>query len=133
MGVLSAIVFGGVLERYPNVRVVIGESGIGWLPYALERLDYEWEDQFQDLIPKPPSEYWQRQMYATFQVDRTGLLNLAGIGEDTIMWGNDFPHPDGTWPDSREILAPQLEGLAPGVIRKIVCDNAARLYGFEVP
>jgi predicted TIM-barrel fold metal-dependent hydrolase len=132
MGVLAAIVFGGALERHPRMRVVIGEAGIGWLPYALERLDYEWEDQFKDLVPRPPSEYWRRQMYATFQVDRTGLENLDRIGVDTVMWGSDFPHPDGTWPDSREILAPQLAGLAPDVVRKVVCDNAARLYDFPL-
>ena len=85
---------------------------------------------FKDLIPRPPSEYWRRQMYATFQVDRVGLENIHHIGEETVMWGSDFPHPDGTWPDSHAILEPQLAGLSPDVIRKIVCDNAVRLYGF---
>ena len=130
MSVLSSVIFGGALERHPNMRFVIGESGIGWLPYALERLDFEWEDQFQDLIPQPPSLYWRRQMYATFQVDRTGLRNLDAIGEDTVMWGSDFPHPDGTWPDSRDLLTPQLEDLSAATKRKILCDNAAELYGF---
>jgi predicted TIM-barrel fold metal-dependent hydrolase len=132
MSVLAAVIFGGALERHPALRVVIGESGIGWLPYALERLDYEWEDQFRDLIAQPPSEYWRRQMFATFQVDRTGLENIERIGVDTIMWGSDFPHPDGTWPDSASILEPQLEGLPAATVRKILCDNAARLYGFPV-
>ena len=109
---------------------MVGEAGIGWLPYALERFDLEWEDQFQDLIPCPPSEYWRRQMFATFQIDRTGLANLERIGADTVMWGSDFPHPDGTWPDSMEILAPQLEGLAESARKKVLHSNAARLYGF---
>ena len=130
LGVLAEILFGGALERYPSLRMVIGESGIGWLPYALERFDFEWEDQFQDLIPEPPSFYWRRQMFATFQVDRTGLENLERIGPETIMWGSDFPHPDGTWPDSREILDPQLAGLSGDHRRMILCDNATRLYGF---
>jgi predicted TIM-barrel fold metal-dependent hydrolase len=133
MSVLAAVLFGGALERHPDVRVVFGEAGIGWLPYALERFDYEWEDQFRDLIPRPPSEYWRRQMYATFQIDRTGLENLERIGEDTVMWGSDFPHPDGTWPDSLAILAPQIEHLPAQAQRKVLCDNAARLYGFPVP
>jgi predicted TIM-barrel fold metal-dependent hydrolase len=132
LSVLAAVIFGGALERHPRMRVVIGESGIGWLPYALERLDFEWEDQFQDLVPRPPSEYWRNQMFATFQVDRAGLLNLDAIGEDTVMWGSDFPHPDGTWPDSQELLAPQLEALSAATRRKILCDNAAGLYGFAV-
>ncbi len=111
---------------------MIVEAGIGWLPYALERFDFEWQDQFQDLLPKPPSEYWRRQFYATFQVDRVGLENISAIGENTVMWGSDFPHPDGTWPDSKEILEPQLAGLSEEIRRKVLCDNAAQLYGFEV-
>ncbi len=130
--ILAAILFGGAPERHPDLKIVIGESGIGWLPYALERFDFEWEDQFRDLIPKPPSEYWRRQMYATFQIDRVGLDNLDRIGEDTVMWGSDFPHPDGTWPDSREILEPQLAGLGHTQRRKVLYENAAQLYGFDV-
>jgi len=132
MAVCAAILFGGALERYPNLRVVIGEAGIGWLPYALERFDYEWEDQFRDLLPRPPSEYWRRQMFATFQIDRTGLENLHRIGAETVMWGSDFPHPDGTWPDSREILRPQLTDIAHADQRKLLFENAARLYRFPI-
>ena len=73
-GFIGAVIYGGALERYPQCRVVIGEAGIGWIPYVLERMDYEWEDQFQDLeLKMKPSEYWYRQMYATFQQDQTGL------------------------------------------------------------
>ena len=132
MAVCAAILFGGALERHPNLKVVIGEAGIGWLPYALERFDYEWEDQFRDLLPRPPSEYWRGQMFATFQIDRTGLENLHRIGVETVMWGSDFPHPDGTWPDSREILRPQLANVAHADQRKILFDNAARLYRFPI-
>jgi len=103
-----------------------------WLPYALERLDYEWEDQFKDLLPRPPSEYWRRQFYATFQIDRIGLRNLDAIGAETVMWGSDFPHPDGTWPDSLEILAPQLTEITPAQQRLILFENARRLYGFPM-
>ena len=60
------------------------------------------------------------------------LENISAIGEDTVMWGSDFPHPDGTWPDSKEILEPQLAGLSEETRRKVLCDNAAQLYGFEV-
>jgi predicted TIM-barrel fold metal-dependent hydrolase len=132
MAVVAAVIFGGALERYRGLRVVVGEAGIGWLPYALERFDYEWEDQFKDLIPRPPSEYWRGQMFATFQIDRTGLEQIERIGADTVMWGSDFPHPDGTWPDSAAILEPQVADLPPAVRRKVLCDNAARLYGFPV-
>jgi predicted TIM-barrel fold metal-dependent hydrolase len=130
--VLSAILFGGAPERYPTLKIVLGESGIGWLPYALERLDYEWEDQFRDIIPRPPTEYWRRQFYATFQIDHTGLKNLDAIGAGNVMWGSDFPHPDGTWPDSRAILEPQLALISAADRRKILFENARDLYKFPI-
>jgi predicted TIM-barrel fold metal-dependent hydrolase len=129
---VAAILFGGSLERYPSVRVVIGESGLGWIPYVLERMDYEWEDQFQNLeLKMKPSEYWKRQMFATFQQDDTGLELLDRLGEDNVMWGSDFPHPDGLWPDSREFLSRMLEPLPEHRRSKIVCENAARVYGLK--
>ncbi len=130
---LMEIVYGGVLEAYPELIVVIGESGIGWIPYLLEHMDLEWEDQFKDLTLKmKPSRYWHRQCRATYQSDPVGLRLLDLLGEDNVMWGSDFPHPDGVWPDSREFIDRELGGLAPATRRKLVCENAARLYGFPV-
>jgi predicted TIM-barrel fold metal-dependent hydrolase len=132
-GVLTSIIFGGVLERYPRIRVVLGEAGIGWIPYVLWRMDAEWEDQFKDLsLTMPPSEYWRRQCWATDQTDPVGLKLLDELGVDKIMWGSDFPHPDGVWPDSREYIAREMAGVPADVRRKIVCENAARLYGFRL-
>jgi predicted TIM-barrel fold metal-dependent hydrolase len=128
---LMAITFAGVLERHPGLKLVIGESGIGWIPYILDRMDLEWEDQFKDLdLKMKPSDYWRRQCYATYQSDRIGVRLLDEIGEDNIMWGSDFPHPDGVWPDSREYIQHELGHLPEATRRKIVCGNAARLYGF---
>src|SRR2546426_188926 len=129
--ILTSLIFGGVLERYPAMRVVIGESGIGWIPYVLERMDAEWEEQFKDLgLSLPPSEYWRRQCKATYQTDRVGIKLLDEIGVDNVMWGSDFPHPDGVWPDSREFIQRELGHLAADVRRKIVCENAGKFYGF---
>ena len=129
--ILTSLIFGGVLERYPALRVVIGESGIGWIPYVLERMDAEWEEQFKDLgLSLPPSEYWRRQCKATYQTDRVGIKLLDEIGVDNVMWGSDFPHPDGVWPDSREFIQRELGHLAADVRRKIVCENAGKFYGF---
>ena len=132
-GVVTSLIFGGVLERYPRIRVVLGEAGIGWIPYVLWRMDAEWEDQFKDLsLTMPPSEYWRRQCWATYQTDPVGLKLLDDLGSDKIMWGSDFPHPDGVWPDSREYIAREMADLPAEVRRKIVCENAARLYGFRL-
>lgn len=130
--VMEAI-YGGVLEAFPNIIIVIGESGIGWIPYLLEHMDLEWEDQFKDLtLTMKPSEYWHRQCRATYQSDRVGLRLIDVIGEDNVMWGSDFPHPDGVWPDSQEFIARELEGMAESIKRKVICENAAKLYGFPL-
>ncbi|XOV90528.1 MAG: amidohydrolase family protein [Pseudomonadota bacterium] len=128
---LAGIIFGGALERHPGLRVVLGEAGVGWIPYVLERMDYEWEDQFQHLeLKMKPSEYWRRQMSVTFQMDETGIANIDRIGAETLLWGSDFPHPDGIWPDSAEINNRQLATLSDEQRRMVLHDNAVRLYGF---
>ncbi len=127
--ILMSMIYGGVLERHPRLRVVIGEGGIGWIPYVLDHMDLEWEDQFHDLgLSMKPSEYWRRQCKATYQSDRVGIKLLDELGEDNVMWGSDFPHPDGVWPDSTEVLARELGHLPAAVRRKITCENAGKLY-----
>ena len=129
--VLTSMIFSGVLEKFPRIRLVLGESGIGWIPYVIWRMDDEWEDQFKDLsLTMAPSEYWKRQCWATYQTDPIGIKLLDELGEDKIMWGSDFPHPDGVWPDSKEYVDRELAHLPAATRRKIVCDNAAALYGF---
>ena len=129
--ILTSLIFAGVLERYRNITIVIGESGIGWIPYLLERMDAEWEDQFKDLtLTMRPSDYWRRQCRATYQTDRIGITLLDELGAGTIMWGSDFPHPDGVWPDSGEFIQRELGHLPADVRQKIVCENAGQLYGF---
>jgi predicted TIM-barrel fold metal-dependent hydrolase len=128
---LMEIIFGGKLEAHPDLKVVIGESGIGWIPYILEHMDLEWEDQFKDLTLKmKPSEYWYRQCYATFQSDPVGMKLVDNLGEDNIMWGSDFPHPDGIWPDSQEFIEREMGHLPDTIRKKTTYDNAAKLYGF---
>ena len=128
--ILMSLVYGGVLERHPRMRVVIGEGGIGWIPYILDHMDLEWEDQFKDLgLSMKPSDYWRRQCRATYQSDRIGIKMLDELGEDNVMWGSDFPHPDGVWPDSTEVIERELGHLPAAVRRKVVCENAGKLYG----
>jgi predicted TIM-barrel fold metal-dependent hydrolase len=131
--ILASVIFSGALERYPRLRVVLGEAGIGWIPYILWRMDAEWEDQFKDLeLTMPPSGYWRRQCWATYQTDPIGLKLVDELGADRIMWGSDFPHPDGVWPDSREVIRQELGHLSAAERRQIMCENAARLYGFPL-
>jgi predicted TIM-barrel fold metal-dependent hydrolase len=128
--ILTALMGRAVFERYPNLRVAFGESGIGWIPYVLDRMDFEHEDQYKDLpLKMRPSEYWRRQCRATFQYDRVGTKLIDEMGVETLMWGSDYPHPDGVWPESEKYIGEQFKHLPPDVTRKITCDNAAQFYG----
>src|SRR6266478_3175993 len=129
INIIAAIIGAGVLERYPNLRVGFGESGIGWIPYALDRMDFEFEDRFRDLMKLKPSEYWRRQCRATFQFDRIGPKLIDEMGVETLMWGSDYPHPDGVWPESSKYIEEQFAGLSPETIHKITCENAGKFYG----
>jgi uncharacterized protein len=129
INILAALMGANVFERYPNIRIAFGESGIGWLPYALDRMDFEWEDRFRDLgLKMKPSEYWRRQCRATFQFDRIGTKLVDEMGAETLMWGSDYPHPDGVWPESSRYIEEQFAGLKPEVVHKITCENAAKFY-----
>ncbi|MFT5393191.1 MAG: putative TIM-barrel fold metal-dependent hydrolase [Gammaproteobacteria bacterium] len=132
--ILAALMGAGVFERYPDLKISLGESGIGWIPYALDRMDFEFEDRFRDLMTLKPSEYWQRQCKATFQYDPIGpmLVNANDLmTEDTLMWGSDYPHTDGIWPESSKYIDQQFSGLTPAQIQKITCDNAVEFYSLN--
>jgi len=130
VNILAAIINSGVLERYPTLRIVLGESGIGWIPYVLDRMDYEFEDRFSRLALKmKPSDYWRRQCRATFQYDRIGAKLLDDLGVETVMWGSDYPHVDGVFPDSQEYIGRQFSHLPSTVRHKITCENVGKFYG----
>jgi predicted TIM-barrel fold metal-dependent hydrolase len=109
---------------------VLGESGIGWLPYILERLDDTYEERLADdlALPMPPSAYFKRQIYATFQKDFHGVRAMAGIAPDNVMWGSDYPHRDGTWPFSAKAIEEQFRGVDPAVRQKMLWENVRRVY-----
>ena len=99
---LASIIFSGALERYPGMKFVLGEAGVSWIPYALGRMDQEYEDQFYHLnFPLKPSEYWHRQGYSTFQNETTVADVAHLVGEDNIVWGSDLtPMAFGPTPSS---------------------------------
>ncbi len=132
--VLTSVVLSGIPERYPDLKLVLGESGIGWLPYILERMDYTYEDRLTDdlKLSLKPSEYFKRQIYATFQKDPLGVRLMAEIAPDNVMWANDYPHRDGTWPCSQEAIEEQFAGVDPGIRHKMLWENASRLYGLGI-
>jgi predicted TIM-barrel fold metal-dependent hydrolase len=128
--ILTAMMGAAVFERFPNIRMVMGESGIGWIPYVLDRMDFEYKDQYQDLkLKKLPSEYWRAQCKATFQYDRIGTKLIEDMGVETLMWGSDYPHPDGVWPESAKYIDDQFSHLPADIKYAMTCGNAAKFYG----
>jgi len=123
----------GVLERFPDLRVVLVEAGIGWIPYFLERLDtmvanHGWTTFPDHAISELPSFYWHRNMAATFEQDKVGMRLLDMVGIENLMWATDYPHPDSTWPRSREILDEHFAGLPRDDVELIASGNVTRIY-----
>jgi predicted TIM-barrel fold metal-dependent hydrolase len=121
----------GILERFPGLKVVLVEAGLGWLPYFLERLDgmqerHGWK-QYEGIKEKP-SFYWHRQMAATFEEDEFGVRNRHEIGVENLMWATDYPHPDSTWPRSQEVIHTHFKDVPIEEARLMIGGNAARLY-----
>ena len=128
---LCMLTAAGVLERHPTLKFVLVEGGVGWLAWVLDALD-EINDK-RHMWAKPvlelkPSEYFKRQGYATFGDDRVGLHNLVFTGADSLMWGSDYPHDEGTFPNSREVIDRTFKDLAPEDKKKVTAENAANLY-----
>ena len=132
---LTSFILGGVLERFPRLKIVSAESDIGWLAHYVQRLDHAYEKfgvMVEHPLPMKPSEYVRRQVWATFQDDPIGAANAVVFGEDNCMWASDFPHTDTTWPNSRKVIEKDFASVPLSITQKIVCDNAAKLYGIEL-
>ena len=132
---LLAILLGGALDRFPTLSIVLAESGIGWIPHMLERIEYVIDNEFADLdLELRPIDYWHRQMYATFAKDEVGVQHLLGqLGDDRIMFASDYPHPDGIFPDSVDTFERQTDGLESSSRERIAWRNAADLYRLAAP
>jgi len=131
---MCAFLMNGACQKYENFKFVMGEAGTGWIPFILNRLDHAYSEQYFERIvknppmPEPPSYYWARQGYTTFQEEPSAgqLAHLVGI--NNVMWGSDYPHPDSTWPDSQEVIHEALGNLKPADLKKVLRDNAIKLY-----
>ncbi len=129
---LGGILSSGVPQDYPKLKFVVVEGGIGWVAAAVRLLDHLWEDHrgwIEPHLDEAPSFYCKRQFYFTFEDDKAGLLTRELLNVDHLMWGSDYPHTEGTFPRSREQIAKDFAQLSEAETRKMVIDNAAKLYG----
>jgi predicted TIM-barrel fold metal-dependent hydrolase len=128
---LGNLIFGGVLDRHPRLKIVFAEGGINWAAGALQdaELGYGAHVEIYDLKPKHrPSYYWHNNMYATFQTDTIGLRLLDYLGADRVMWAQDYPHSEGTFGYSTKAMQEVLGSTSLADARKILGENALKLY-----
>jgi len=121
----------GLLARHPELQIVSVEGQLGWLSFAAYYLDHVWAKHrhwTKSELVEPPSFYLRRQLSATFMEDPVGLRERHAIGVENILWSSDYPHSETTWPDSKKLTDQWFADIAADERRKILYDNAARLY-----
>lgn len=158
---VATMVGSGTLERFPGLQVLVVESGAGWLAPLMLAMDFAWtpkvghdreterpsafDAQGNEVArgfaikeggwkhPLLPSEYARRQVKVTFMDEPAPLQFLHITGTEPLLWGSDFPHPEGTWPHSRAVTDRLFADVSPEDKAAIVGGNMARLYGLDVP
>ena len=128
---LALLILSGVLERFPRLKVISTENHTDWMPVWLKRLDGSIRRApalFPTKLNLSPVEYFHRQVYITYINEPVAVENRELIGIDNLMWSSDYPHSASTWPKSQEIVERDFQGLPEGERRKIVRDNALRLF-----
>lgn len=137
---ITGLIFNGVLDRHPRVKLVMAEAGLAWVPSMIQGLDI-WYQRTRDgrrltgekpiELPKLlPSEYFHRQIWLSFVDDPLGVRMVGNVLDaDKVMFGSDYPHPASTWPDSQQTITKQWQSIAPDMRQKLTRDNARALFG----
>ena len=138
---LTFLIWGGVLERHPRLRIAVTEGTSIWVPEYLALLDFRYAEtpysaklgDYRSHLKLKPSEYFRRNVFigASCMPRREAELRGA-IGVGNLMWGSDYPHPEGSWPHTREQMQDTFRGLPDAEIEAMLGGNAARVYGFDV-
>lgn len=134
---LVALLFSGVLENHPGLRFVSAEYDIGWIPYFLQNVDAlyrRWAPVAGYKLAMAPSDYFRRQVRATFIREPVGLKTVAAglIDPDCVMWCDDYPHGASTWPKSQEVIGDTMAALTVEQRQKITHDNVVALYNIDL-
>jgi len=130
------LLLSGVFDRYPNLKIYWAETQMGWLPYYYDQLDdvykrsKHWMERYFGLKPleRQPSEYFRKHFYWGFIYDRLGIRLRYDVGVDKVMWGNDFPHSAGDWPNSKKVIADIFSGVPEDEKQKMLVDNAVNFF-----
>jgi predicted TIM-barrel fold metal-dependent hydrolase len=133
--IIANLIFSGVLLRHPRLKIFAAETGIGWMPFFLEAMDYQWHENLPDDVRRDvwkaqlPSEIFRQNFFVSFWFERFGPEHMIDvIGQDNVMFETDFPHATALTDRMTEQVAAVIGKLTPDVRRKVLHDNAARLY-----
>ena len=130
--IMGMLIFGGVFERHPKLRIVCVEADAGWAPHWMYRMDHYYDRHRYmraTTLSRKPSEYFREHIYLTFQDDWAAFQTTHLTNPERLMWANDFPHSDSTWPRSQDVLRAQAAHLPQATRDLILHDNVTSLYG----
>jgi predicted TIM-barrel fold metal-dependent hydrolase len=135
--VISMLVYSGVFARHPKLKVIAAEADAGWLPHFAYRMDHAYKRHRHWMkapeMDRLPSEYLYENVWLTFQDDWTAIKLRHEMNPDRLLWANDFPHSDATWPNSQQLLAEKRGDMGDGEFQRLTRDNCAELYGIALP
>ena len=126
---IGILIYNGVFDRFPKLRLASVESGVGWMAWFAEYCDRTWEKQrywTESTLKNPPSFYMDQNIWGSFINDRTGILLRNQPGGRNIMWSSDYPHSETTFPNSHQVILRDFEGVPEDDIRDIICNNAKK-------
>lgn len=134
---LCDMIYAGVFERYPGLKLAIVEYELAWVPHMLGTMDYVYRERHEEASYRfkndmLPSDFFAENVYLSFQEDAVGVRLRDCIGVNRMMWGSDYPHSESTFPRSREVLDEILVDVPRAERQQIVCDTAAKLYEFDL-
>lgn len=128
---IAIMIYGGVFQRFPELKLASVESGVGWFAFAANYMDETWHKQrywVKSVLEHPPSYFWERNIYGSFIHDRAGILMRELPGAGNIMWSSDYPHSETTFPHSQAKIVELFAGVPEAERNEIVGGRAKRLY-----
>ncbi|HEY8217026.1 MAG TPA: amidohydrolase family protein [Acidimicrobiia bacterium] len=134
--VVCDLIFTGIFERFPGLKLLLVESNIGWIPTLLEQVDdmylrYRWFTNGVEQMPTMPSRTFHRNFWATFMVDTVGIELRHRMNIDHLMWSTDYPHTGTEWPNNRISIERNFRGVERATVKKMLHDNCRALYKLD--
>jgi predicted TIM-barrel fold metal-dependent hydrolase len=135
---LGSMVFAGVFDKFPGLRIGSVEHEAAWIPHWLKQMDFTYVERpvftkgWKSAEGLMPSDYWKRNMFVEFMEDDLGVQLRDRIGVENMLWGSDYPHAEATFPRSQQFLGRMFAGVPEADLRKITSDNAAKMFGFTL-